>query len=224
MSDDKLSSIQSNLDTVTLAVGQVEKFFKDLKQTHESCESGLREIIDSLSSRFSELKEGSFSKGGFEEFKGYVENKIAQVVGSHLDLKSKMFVLEDKVMRAADGLALHIRNFESQGSQFKDIHAQLDDGLAAAQKRIAEVLFYCEKLIGTKLAEHQDDVRDLIEKVQGTPSSLESAKKEVMEKFENTRLDSANAVLKSNYLDQRVKNLEKVVENLSLMIKQLESR
>lgn len=221
---DRLKMIQSHLDSVSLSVGQMEKFFKDLKLAHESCESGLREIIDTLASKFSELSQGAFSKGNFEQFKSYVESRFAQLAGHQTDFKGKILFIEDKLLKHVDGFGMHVKIADVHTSKLKDAHEKLSLDIAAIHKKICELFAYCDQSVSKSQEIVVDQLKKMIEEVKGSPSSIEAVKKEVMEKFENTKLDASNAVLRATYIEQRVKNLEKVIENLSLMVRQLESR
>lgn len=56
----------------------------------------------------------------------------------------------------------------------------------------------------------------------GSPASMESVRKEILNKLNMTMLDGSNAVLKSSNNEQQIKILEKKLENLSMLMKKNE--
>jgi len=65
-------------------------------------------------------------------------------------------------------------------------------------------------------------VKTLRNDLEGTPSSLEATKAEIIKKFEIASLDASNSVLKANNCVKQIELIERKIENLALLVKKYE--
>lgn len=65
-------------------------------------------------------------------------------------------------------------------------------------------------------------VKTLRNDLEGSPSSLEATKAEIIKKFEIASLDASNSVLKANNCVKQIELIERKIENLSLIVKKHE--
>lgn len=219
--EDKLKFVASHLDQVNLSLGSVEAALKDLRLSSESSDSAWRSSIQSLSDRLDQAKQGSCDKGEFEEHRKSIEMRLANLEVILAYLKGKVELLEPQLKVALDRDSQQSSSLESHAKKFAEHAESISQNKDLVQQKELAAQSYADRKCKGILDEVQKALSDFRDEIKGSPSTLEGARKDLLQKFDNVALDASNALLKASYAESQFRALDRKLEAVSLQVKTL---
>jgi hypothetical protein len=178
--------------------------------------------IEGVDAKYSNLSEGFLDTSDLQSLKKAhqqavldIHNKIDAVIGKVRNIAMDQSELKDK----------HSAIDEAQSAssgQIQVVRSSLSDHVQSAEYSMKSLKSYVDTLcdrLKDQTVSYMDSVK--IEML-GSPSSMESVRKEILNKLNLTSMDGTNAVMKVANNEQAIKLLEKKVENLAILLKRNE--
>jgi len=216
------ASLQSSLTSVAQQLSTVVPSIQEAKNQTAALSNNLYQAIGVVDAKHTQNSQSYVVSSDIHELDRNISNALNKVY-SHLEINSN---------KIQDLGKLH-NDLSQQNSELKDSLSSVNGKLGQTNDALAQHVKNTDfslKSIKSSSDAAIENVKDQVvsymnaTKVEmiGSPSSMESVRKEIMHKLSLTSLDGSNAVLKTNNHDQQLKIIEKKLENLSILMKKNE--
>lgn len=205
-------------------LGTADRKTSDLQGHLEEHAKQMAQAVILLDRKIGESRASFVSTSEFRALQQDLKNSAIEVQAAYGSIRAQLANLtKDK------------ERLEVQISDIEKISAIRHEDLGSMHRSFmkdcvstAQAVVDCQRDIDAKFLAHtkksEKDLDIVKQELQGSPSSLESAKEQLLQKLKSVEMDAANSLLRSKNSDSQIIILQKKIENIQLVLKNIELR
>ena len=224
ISDVKSQRMQdlNNAEERSSQIDALVRGVKSLKQGVEEQFAASSDSVQKIVQQHSDLKASTLPSSEFTSHIKSQSDRFNEIHSSLSDIRREI----SKVRAEKDQLESVI-NSQKNGqkiheSKLGSLESSLSQQTSSLSSKIADVHQVVENKVQNVIQKMQQSVDSAKTELLGSPSSLQGAKNELMQKMEAVELDAANALLRSKNSEQKCSVLDRKIDNIYLLLKKHE--
>lgn len=155
-----------------------------------------------------------------EKLSSEIGKKFDKLAHDFADIKLSGAVWDQKISNHYAKLSEIENRLNTQNAEV--IHKKFQNELELHKKTTKDDILSAMSISNNRMLELKDSLQTQLvamkQEILGTPSVLESVRKEIMNKLEIASLDGNNAMMKTGNVAKKVDLLEKKIENVNLIL------
>jgi len=188
---------------------------------HEQFESSKADLAD-FNEKHCYLKTISLNKHDFDRHVKAQNDRFSELQAIFEDAKKQISRLQSEKDQVEGVVSSHKNLHKAHEEKLSCLESSLAKQNSIQSAKISEVQQLVENKVQGCFQKTQKIIEETKAEMIGSPSSLEGAKKELLEKFESVALDASNALLRAKNSDQKISLMDRKIENIQLLLKKHE--
>lgn len=156
----------------------------------------------------------------FDELLNHIDKEFDFVKNEIFDVQKQDGFKDQKISNHSAKISELENRFNAQNLDL--IHKKFEASLDAHKKATKDDILTAMTISTNRMLDLKDslqiDLSNMKKEILGTPSALETTRKEIMNKLEMTSLDATNATIKTGNAQKKLDLLEKKIEMINLIM------